>query len=154
MIPGLTCTNGNKCAPASNLTSSFAIQGNGLNISQTYSVSISGQNFTINGNGANFTKTYTTMGATHSRASPTPKAGLKLLILVGFLLFSTQAFAAASITSADLIALENQYNSVLGKYLNYHPKLLKLLNYHPRVSKYPKYHPNENNIYNTTRFYI
>jgi hypothetical protein len=49
-----------------------------------------------------------------------------------------------------LISYSITINSIIGKYLNYHPKLLKLLNYHPRVSKYLKYYPNENNIYNTT----
>jgi len=110
----MTCSNGNECASLSNLTSSFAIQGSGLSITQTHNITISGQNFTIRATGANFTNA---TASAHSAAYSSPKPGLKLMMLIGFLLFSAQAFAATS-TSAELAATLNQYDPVLESILD------------------------------------
>jgi hypothetical protein len=96
------------------LTSSFAIQGNGLNIAQTHNITISGQNFTIHATGANFTNA---TASTHSAAYQSPKPGLKLMMLIGILLFYAQAFAATS-TSAELAATLNQYEPVFESILD------------------------------------
>src|SRR5271156_406471 len=74
----MTCSNGNECASASNLTSSFAIQGNGLIITQTHNITISGQNFTIHATGTNFTNA---TASAHSAAHSSPKPGFKLMML-------------------------------------------------------------------------
>jgi hypothetical protein len=107
----ITCTNGNKCAVVSNLTSSFALQGNGLIISQSHNITINSQNFTLIGTGAKFTNTTSTTAA-HSAAHPFPKPSIKWLMLIVLLLFPLQSLAATPI-STELAEVITQYTPVL-----------------------------------------
>ena len=111
----MTCSNGVTCASVSNMTSSYALQGNGLNITQTHNITIGSQTYSIKGNGANFTKTNTTSSISHSAASSHRVLGLKTFLLIAFILFTTQAYAQSP--DSGLNAIDSLYISQLGAVL-------------------------------------
>jgi hypothetical protein len=111
----MTCSNGIQCPALSNLSSSFSIQGNGLNIVQAHNITVNGHNFTFQANSANFTNN--TASVHQSAAYPSPKPGFKFPILIAFLLFSTQAFAQSN-PSPELATALNEWDTVLGSLLD------------------------------------
>ncbi len=115
-----TCTNNVVCGSSSTVVSSFDLQQEGLNISQTHNITIGNQNYLLTSNGSNFTSVNTTQNTVKKSTGFSLRLTLRepqmrFLVLSTFVVFVAQAFAQSS--NDPFEGINNQFSAGFGALL-------------------------------------